>query len=203
MYVGRKYTATVTGSVWRAVTCEHCRMQWAYKLTRKAEGTGRSPYFLDNNGASDRASEEAHASLQRALANDVDPVPCPRCQKYQANMFGEARYAEFGHWYGLALLAGIGAVLFCAFWGHTSWSYNWFHLPGAGIWGATIGMVLYGFIRSKLHDPNGEEHVRARLESPEKPKTTVVLRDDYEAVVAEAVKRGKTREELADIRWAA
>src|SRR6185295_2904395 len=100
MYVGRKYTATVEGAVWRAITCEHCRLQWAYKLVRKAEGTGRSPYFLDNSGASNRASEEAHQELQKKLLNDVEAIACPQCHKYQANMFSEAKYDAFGHWYG-------------------------------------------------------------------------------------------------------
>jgi hypothetical protein len=205
MYVGRKYTATVTGSVWRAVTCEHCRLQWAYKLTRKAEGTGRSAYFLDNSGASRRADDEAETELKRKLENDVDAIPCPRCQRYQQAMFGQARYEEYGHWYGIALVVAIGALIFCGVTGghHQSWFYNWTHLPGAGIFGVAIGMVLYGGIRSKLFDPNAELSVRERLDKPEKPKSTVVLRDDYEAVVAEAVKRGKTRKELADIRWSA
>src|SRR5690242_9150309 len=72
MYVGRRYTATVVGSVWKTICCEFCGLEWAYQLTRRAQGTGRSPYFLDNDGARQRASEEANNTLQRQLATEED-----------------------------------------------------------------------------------------------------------------------------------
>src|SRR4051812_43734842 len=91
VYIGRRYGANVTGSVVRRVTCEKCSCTYAYELTRAGSGHARSPYLLDNAGAQFRAQTRANKALRRALERDVDPVECPDCGWYQAEMEQEAR----------------------------------------------------------------------------------------------------------------
>lgn len=47
--------------------------------------------MLDNAGAEDRARAGAGKRLRRALEKGVDPVGCPECGWYQADMVAEAR----------------------------------------------------------------------------------------------------------------
>ncbi|MFO0598506.1 MAG: hypothetical protein U0228_24585 [Myxococcaceae bacterium] len=199
MYVGKRYTATVEGSVWKAVTCENCRLQWAYKLVRKAEGTGRSPYFLDNDGAADRASAEARQELQKKLENDVDAVSCPQCHHYQAAMLSEAKYDRFGHWYGFGMIVAFVGLLFCGFWGDESFSTNWVSMPGVTFFVVAIGMAVYGAVRSAMFEPNAAVHVEERKVLKAKAKAPVILRRQYEDIVATVAPA--ERRDIAEIRW--
>ncbi len=85
IYVGRRYTSRVSGSVLKGAYCENCECEYLYKMVRTAEGQGSSPYYLDNAGAERRAQESAINSLTAALKG-VDAVPCPDCGWYQKNM---------------------------------------------------------------------------------------------------------------------
>lgn len=198
MYVGRKYTATAEGAVWRPITCEHCRLQWAYKLVRKAEGTGSSPYFLDNDGASQRAHAEAQEELQKKLENDVEAIACPQCHKYQDAMIGEAKFDSVGHWYGIAMFVALAGLIFCAFWGHASFLTNWISLPGSLFFISALSMCFYAAIRSVMFEPNAEAHVEARRQKNEKPKAPVILRAEYD----ELAKLKPARGQVAEISWA-
>lgn len=86
VYFGRRYTSTVSRTVARQVRCENCRTVYGYQLTRRASGTGRSAYMLNNQGASRRAKERALAKLDAAIQNGVDLVPCPTCGCFQTDM---------------------------------------------------------------------------------------------------------------------
>src|SRR5437867_349294 len=91
---GRKYTATVTGQQTKLVACEKCGGEYVYVLKREGKGTGRSPMYLDNAGAAQRASKEAGDDLQRQLKEEDDPVPCPDCGWFQKTMVSDLRYSR-------------------------------------------------------------------------------------------------------------
>src|SRR5438874_2630964 len=90
-YFGKEFTAAATGSIVRDVTCEKCGCAYHYRLVRRGEGHGHSPYHLNNRGAERRAHDRAQRRLAKMLARDVDPVPCPDCGWIQQEMVHEVR----------------------------------------------------------------------------------------------------------------
>ena len=110
LYVGRRYTSRVSGSVLKGAFCENCDCEYLYKMERTAEGQGSSPYYLDNAGAQRRAQEGAIRALTTALKG-IDAVPCPSCGWYQKNML-----SKLGGNYGWLLacwITGLFAMLIC------------------------------------------------------------------------------------------
>jgi hypothetical protein len=121
LYVWKQYKATLSGTVVKRVTCEKCSCAYAYELTRQARGTGTSPYFLDNAGAEHRARTQASKRLRRALEHGIDPVGCPDCGWYQADMATEARRRRLRWIVPVAIvllaLAGAFALIVGMVWG--------------------------------------------------------------------------------------
>jgi hypothetical protein len=199
VYVGRRYTATVTGSVWKTVACEFCKLEWAYKMMRTAQGTGRSPYFLDNDGASQRAGDEARETLARKLDGDVDAVGCPKCNRLQSHMFGKARMMEFGHWYWIAGVTAVLAFVFCCFWGYTPWIENCVSPPGVFIFAAAAVMLFSAILRSRMFDPNQVAELRKRKNRI--CQNERMLRTEYEAALDAAREKGVDPSKLVSLTW--
>jgi hypothetical protein len=112
IYVGGRYTCTVSGSVWKEVQCHGCQCEYVYHLSRTGSGTGRSPYYADNEGAQRRAEESAVKNLQRKLQRDCDPVACPECGAYQANMVRLLRRRRWGWVHICGWVGVVAAILF-------------------------------------------------------------------------------------------
>lgn len=77
IYFGTEYTALFKGQIPREVTCENCKEIYLYVLEREATGSGTSPYYLDDQGAQDRAASRAQTKLQRYLENDLSATGVP------------------------------------------------------------------------------------------------------------------------------
>jgi hypothetical protein len=77
-----KYLATVRGTALKLVTCEQCKTEYVYRLERSASHESQHE---------ERALSVAQQELSKALTEAVDPVPCPSCGWYQADMVVEAR----------------------------------------------------------------------------------------------------------------
>jgi hypothetical protein len=97
--------AELTGWARREVTCEGCGFEYLYVLSREGRGAGFSPFFLDRAGAAERAWDEAKADLVVELAAGIDPVPCPRCGHYQADMVALLREQRLFWMKWVAILA--------------------------------------------------------------------------------------------------
>ena len=80
LYFSKRFTATATGSIVRAVVCEKCQAEFYYELERVECGEASAPYYLGQKSAEARAERKAQKNLARKLAYDLDPVPCPNCQ---------------------------------------------------------------------------------------------------------------------------
>jgi hypothetical protein len=118
---GQSYTAHTVASARREVKCEHCSCVFIYQLIREGSGSGMSVLFLDNQGAEERASAEANASLAKQLARDIDPVLCPKCLLFQSDMIPilKAGYRLWLFYLGLlftipSAIALVGTVAWCA-----------------------------------------------------------------------------------------
>lgn len=111
-YFGRRYTATVRGWKRKLVTCEYCGRAYDYKVSCEATGSAESPYYLNNEGASERAQTRAQARLNSKLESAVEAVPCPQCGHFQADMVTMLRQRRFG-WVNVLgwIIVGLAALL--------------------------------------------------------------------------------------------
>src|SRR6516225_1521586 len=116
LLIQKDYTAWRVGAVAKFVCCKKCGTEFAYTMMRHASGQGTSLYFLDNAGAEERAQRRAESKLQKALASEVEPVECPKCGCFQANMVREARrrYLKYmGPKYAAIALVVVVPIFFC------------------------------------------------------------------------------------------
>jgi len=91
--VGNRYTASVTGSLWKPVVCAHCGCEYVYRMHRQATGQATSVLWLDNRGAAEQARSNAVAELHSQLGTGIDAVPCPDCGMYQDDMIQQLKGA--------------------------------------------------------------------------------------------------------------
>ncbi len=97
---------TTTGTVKKAVICEHCGCHYEYEMRRVGVGTlYRSA--LTKADADKEAARIAADQLQRMLENECDVVPCPECGAITREM-DKARKAFFPK---MLLVIGAGAGL--------------------------------------------------------------------------------------------
>ncbi len=129
MYVGRQHTAPVATVDNDRFVCIHCKYECDALVTGVGEGTGRSPYFLDNAGARDRARDEAVGEARSNMHWALAGATCPQCGKHD----GSARWHVY--WTsgvrGLAYGALVGALVVTALKGST-----------AGWVGGVIGLLV-------------------------------------------------------------
>ncbi len=182
--IARSYTATTTGIALRHVTCEFCGTAFVYILSRQGIGEATSVLFLDNAGAEQRSVEVANAELARQLAEDIDPIPCPRCGKYQTAMFGVIRNGKYG-W--MPILAGLSfAAALAAFIALTALQFDFSvmsQFTRTLICGALLGGQLLGFVlrkwwqrRCEKFNPNAGNRTKAQLIDQER----TMLLDEFE-----------------------
>lgn len=91
----------------RDVRCEKCGYDFRYRLFRRGEGKGPSPYYLNNKGAQRRAEKGAEQQLRKLVVYGVDPVACPDCGWFQKEMVDELRSRYYGWLYGISWTIGI------------------------------------------------------------------------------------------------
>jgi hypothetical protein len=181
----RTYFVEKKGVVLREVTCEHCSTQFVYALTREVVGSGTSILFLDNAGAQDRANKEAEERLAQQLASEVDPVPCPKCSLYQADMVKAIREGMYFWLYIVAFLLVVAAIIGGAAFISTL-VYNPPSFPmlarlalGGGVVAAGVAAWMLVSLQSTWsndYDPNGNEHEEKRRSCRQK----VLLKDDFD-----------------------
>jgi len=125
VYVGRNFTAALSGSVVRDVTCEKCGCAYHYQLTRRGQGSGTAPYYINQGGAQRRAERGAKKSLEKQLARDTDPVPCPDCGWFQSPMVREIRRRSMRWLNWTALTLGIfGTIVLAGFVGNATRGFD-------------------------------------------------------------------------------
>jgi hypothetical protein len=94
-YFGNVWTAYAQAEGKRAVTCSSCGCQFGYPVELTATGVARSPYFLDEEGAKQRAQERADEQLTRIFDSYVVPMPCPGCGDYQPEMIDAMKRRKY------------------------------------------------------------------------------------------------------------
>ncbi len=83
---GTKYTVTVSGSIWKPVTCENCGCEYAYQIKHQTNGSATNVLWLNKDGAIRNAENNANHNLKSYLKNTVRNYHCPNCGFYQTDM---------------------------------------------------------------------------------------------------------------------
>jgi hypothetical protein len=163
MYVHwTNHTVQLTATKVKEVTCEKCRTQYAYALSRSEFGTATSVYGIDEEGAHGRAAGTAATKLDYSLFGAFELVPCPSCGAYQAQM---VTFLKNAHLKWMILIAGLlviaAAVLFCAgMAGGNSMLYR----VSLALFVAAVGMIAYRAWSASRYDPNfGDPEPRKEL----------------------------------------
>jgi hypothetical protein len=89
--VFQEYSASASGCAVRRVSCEHCNQTYIYQLRLTAKGSATSLRFMNKTATRERAAARAQKKLQKRLAVEVAPNPCPDCGHYQRDMIGLLR----------------------------------------------------------------------------------------------------------------
>lgn len=153
---GRKYTVTVTATTYKTVHCENCGCDFVYPMRRQAQGTGHSPLWLDNKGATSRAEQAAQENLAKKLATEINAVPCPDCGRYQANMVARLKKSKW-RW---MVVAGWLAIILSLIAGWIIWldDHQFIAAFTNTFWGvvllAGVAMIVAAKLRQRTFDPN-------------------------------------------------
>jgi acyl-CoA synthetase (AMP-forming)/AMP-acid ligase II len=177
--VNNQHEATVTQTVLRLVACEECDAEYIYSLTREGSGYGNSVYFLDEEGAKERASRRAEENLENQMRSACNAVPCPKCGHYQDHMLPRARAQRAGIYKVGAGLALILMIVFLVL----ALKSNPIRvgLPIAGV--CFLAMLALGMVALIIHvsyNPNKKSE-EERLEIAAKDAS---LRNDFERAQA-------------------
>ena len=183
---GRKYTVTVTATTYKTVHCEKCGCDFVYPMRRKAQGTGHSPLWLDNKGATTRAESAARENLAKKLAKEIDPVPCPDCGRYQTDM---ATKMKKGKWRWMVVVGWMAIIVsLIAAWILWLDSGAFVAALTGTFWGivmiAGAGMIVGAKMRQRTFDPNAE----ARPPSAQNTNNPLLplRRRDFDRLIAAA-----------------
>lgn len=112
----RTFTAALSGSVIKLVTCEQCNEEYAYRLIRRGQGTGSAVYGIGSGAAKLRAEQGAAKALKKRLERGIDPVPCPDCGWIQETMVRELRRRRHRWLIGVSVTLGILFGLILLIW---------------------------------------------------------------------------------------
>jgi tellurite resistance protein len=185
---GQRYTSRVSGSVTKLCRCEACSEEYLYTAKRKVSASGSSFLWLDNDGARERAISGAQGQIQAALAMAVDPVACPNCGWFQADMLSQLKRRRLT-W---VLCVALPAAFFVMMTGIVQRSELWLV---AAMCMAVFG-IFAGVAWTLMHDPNRAHGGRGGRNDVAAARSRGILRSVHEAQVAEQMQ--KFREECRD-----
>jgi len=127
--MGVIYSTTVQGEILRAVRCEHCSHEYGYCMTRTVLADSFDVFSmaalragLRNPLSAKRATQEtAEEQLREQLAKECDPVPCPSCGWYQADMVAHLQkhyhrwLSSLGKWLLVGLVPWAAIIVLLSF----------------------------------------------------------------------------------------
>ncbi len=110
MYVGKRYEVTTATAQSSRFSCMHCNFECDAIVTGVGSGSGSSPYFLDNAGATGRANDEAVGAARENMHFALRAAVCPSCGKRDRRAVWHAYLLAMPRGLGLGLLVGVAIV---------------------------------------------------------------------------------------------
>lgn len=195
---GLHYTSVSEGHVINQVHCSRCGADYVYMVKRRAQGFGYAPWFLFRERASETASNNATAALQRKLERAVESVPCPTCGQVQDHMIlaWRLKRAKWAAVVGLPLMA---IVLFSQFGVREPNAFFASVLPVA-IWAVPLATFLGMAIWWLIYNPN--RGLPSSWKRGGFPSEGMLL-EDYEAALEAQRMRTDRKEQEEKHQWQA
>ncbi len=104
MYVGRKHTTTSTAEKILTFRCPGCAKTARAAVVGIGQGQGNSAYFLDEDGAKERASSRAVSAADENAALTLSLARCPSCGRRNEKAITSLKVS--------AVAGGIAAAVF-------------------------------------------------------------------------------------------
>jgi hypothetical protein len=157
-----KRTVKLSGTTIKEIVCAECRTKYAFAVNRTVEGYGTSLYNADDEGAMERANENAQAKLTNSLENALELVPCPHCGAYQPDMVAFLKNAHL-KWLYLPAAAFLVAGVIAGFLAYTQSSSMMMYSAATFILIAA-GLIVFRLQAASNIDPNvGDPKERIEL----------------------------------------
>ena len=106
--VGQSHRVTLSGSIWRPITCQKCACQFAYLAKFEASGEEVAVLWIGGDRAKHLAQEKAQKQLPESKRKASGFYPCPKCGHVQSEML-YAQRLKAAREAGLILLASFMA----------------------------------------------------------------------------------------------
>lgn len=191
--VAMTYSASVGGQTIKKVSCESCGTAYVYQVERIVTGTGTSVLFLDNEGARQRAQDDAIASLGHELAKAVDEVPCPHCGWLQLDMCKRSRKRLFI----ILLVASLLIASPMFFIGRLS-THDWL-VPASIV--VFVGGTLASLIGYMIYNPNRKHPGLGEIHLDLANGSKGIFEADFDAVKAAAQANGEQLFQTVLFSW--
>ena len=147
--VATQWVATARGTVWKVVTCSHCRQRYAFLLELETTGKEVGPPLSLGDEGTRRAQARAEENLSKMARNVVFPLPCPNCGCYQPDMVDRLRAEGTSNAPVIAgLIVAVLSLIPLAF----SIPYIWV-ATAAGV-SVGLGLIGYADWAAARWDPN-------------------------------------------------
>lgn len=172
---GTKYTATVSGSVWKPVTCENCGCEYAYQIKHQTSGSATNVLWLNKERAIRDAENHARQNLQSYLNNTMRNYHCPDCGFYQTSTIHDMKNVIWQR----AIFFGFIALVIAAFVTASSSHVMLFSL--------TAGIFVSIALLSPLRNFNPNVNARSRTNQQFSEKYPVVKKEKTESILTDSV----------------
>lgn len=117
MFVGMRYRLWGSSSKIERFLCKQCSFTSKIQFVGEGTGVGLSPFFLDNDGAQQRARDSAQRSADKDLARLQRLISCYQCGYRDPSAFKQERAKS------VAILVGGAALSSVALLATKSWSF--------------------------------------------------------------------------------
>ena len=129
-----------SATVAKQVDCEWCGSEYVYAMSR---GITVTSTIMNQS----QCEVRAHQRLERALAHDIEPAPCPSCGRYQRDMLRRIRWSRTWLVITIALTICVPFIVAIELLSYLNHAHGiWYLIPpialslctGAILWAVTI-----------------------------------------------------------------
>jgi hypothetical protein len=113
VYVQRRYRASAAAAEAARFHCMHCDYACDAFVSGVGHGSGVSPFLLDDDGARERANDEAMGNLRFNMDVALRCATCPRCGKHDASSRRDVYITSLVPALAVGLILGVAILLIC------------------------------------------------------------------------------------------
>ena len=170
----------MAGSKWKIVSCRNCGCEYVYQVRHTTSGTAENPFWLNRQGAINKAEARANRNLEKYLEKKMMHYSCPECGNYQPHAVIHMRNEIwlkgiiFGLITGFSVVFAVGGLAY----------FHWIFIVIAIICGLASGAIVSVIVLSKLLNFNPNADATARKNQKFSDKYPVLKNSDIELLLS-------------------